>query len=227
MVKAQQLLIIKPEHELRFMGPFTGEAVTSYMTITNPTNNKIFFKIKTTAPKRYCVRPNAGCVLPKATSQIAVTLQSFDFDPTEKNKHKFMVQAIIAPNDDDEDYSDLWKDLKPEQVMESKLKCVFKDPEPKADVPEVNLLRLTEEKLFKAAEQFSQLRAEESILRQENLQLREDLLKLQNTAMGNDAPLAAARDLTSQSSNQLPRNATNIIVAMAMVIVGYLLGKLI
>lgn len=26
-----------------------------------------------------------------------MSLQPFDFDPTEKNKHKFMVQTMIAP----------------------------------------------------------------------------------------------------------------------------------
>lgn len=40
-------------------GPFT-EVVTSYLKLKNPTEHKIAFKVKTTAPKRYCVRPNSG-----------------------------------------------------------------------------------------------------------------------------------------------------------------------
>lgn len=28
----------------------------------------------------------------------SVSLQPFDFDPNEKNKHKFMVQTMIAPD---------------------------------------------------------------------------------------------------------------------------------
>lgn len=31
---------------------------------------------------------------------ILVSLQPFDFDPNEKNKHKFMVQTMIAPDGD-------------------------------------------------------------------------------------------------------------------------------
>lgn len=35
---------------------------------------------------------------------IAVSLQPYDFDPTEKSKHKFMVQSVIAPEGDTDDY---------------------------------------------------------------------------------------------------------------------------
>ncbi|XP_053971569.1 vesicle-associated membrane protein-associated protein B [Hylaeus volcanicus] len=253
MVKPEQVLIIEPESELRFMGPFTGTSVTSYISLTNPTNDKVYFKIKTTAPKRYCVRPNCGHIKPKKTTQIAVSLQPFDFDPAEKNKHKFMVQAVIVPDDDDEDSVGVWSDLNPEQVMESKLKCVFENPitypmpaKPTAPKSEVNtnngknkgvgdsvksspkVLGEVEEKLLKAAQEVNQLRVEESTLRQENLQLKEDLLKLKNAALGNDATLAAARGLTSQNISQLVPNSTNVLVAVAiaMVIVGYLLGKM-
>ena len=36
-----------------------------------------------------------------------MTLQPFDFDPTEKNKHKFMVQALVARDNDDEENPDM------------------------------------------------------------------------------------------------------------------------
>lgn len=37
----------------------------------------------------------------------SVTLQPFDFDPAEKNKHKFMVQALVAQDNDDEENPDM------------------------------------------------------------------------------------------------------------------------
>ena len=46
---------------------------------------------------RYCVKPNSGVVDPNTEVSIAVSLQPFEFDPTEKNKHKFMVQSMFAP----------------------------------------------------------------------------------------------------------------------------------
>ena len=53
-----------------FSGPF-HQAVSSVMTLTNPSDRKVCFKIKTTAPKRYCVKPNSGVIDPKQTVQIA------------------------------------------------------------------------------------------------------------------------------------------------------------
>ncbi|XP_071647498.1 vesicle-associated membrane protein-associated protein A isoform X1 [Temnothorax longispinosus] len=257
--KPEQVLLIEPQNELRFRGPFTGGPVTSYIKLINPTNKKVYFKIKTTAPKRYCVRPNSGVLKPKDVTEIAVCLQPYDFDPSEKNKHKFMVQTVVAPDDDDDEYPvDVWKDINPDQLMDSKLKCVFENPvtstttstakttatstTAKADSNATNgknkpvgdsvksspkVLGEAEEKLLKAAQEVNQLRVEESTLRQENLQLREDLMKWRNAALGNDGNLAAARGLTSQSNSQLSPTSTSILIAVAMVIVGYLLGKLI
>ena len=41
------------------------------MKLANPSDKKVYFKIKTTAPKRYCVKPNSGVVVPKSDVQIA------------------------------------------------------------------------------------------------------------------------------------------------------------
>lgn len=40
------------------------------MRLTNPTDKTILFKIKTTAPKKYCVRPNCGTLEPEATVEV-------------------------------------------------------------------------------------------------------------------------------------------------------------
>lgn len=44
-------------------GPFT-DVVTSELTLSNPSDKILCFKIKTTAPRRYCVRPNSGIMIP-------------------------------------------------------------------------------------------------------------------------------------------------------------------
>lgn len=43
------------------LGPFT-EVVTSQLRLSNPTDRQMCFKVKTTAPKQYCVRPNSGFI---------------------------------------------------------------------------------------------------------------------------------------------------------------------
>ena len=70
MAKLEQVLVIEPMNELTFTGPF-HVAVSSFMSLKNPSDRKVCFKIKTTAPKRYCVKPNSGVIDPRQTVQIA------------------------------------------------------------------------------------------------------------------------------------------------------------
>lgn len=44
-----------------FSGPFT-DVVTTTLKLSNPSERKVCFKVKTTAPRRYCVRPNSGII---------------------------------------------------------------------------------------------------------------------------------------------------------------------
>lgn len=123
MSKAEQVLKLEPSSELRFRGSFT-KVVTANLKLTNPTDKKICFKVKTTAPKRYCVRPNSGFVEPQGVVEVAVMLQPFEYDPKEKSKHKFMVQTMFAP-EGEADHETLWKEADQSAFMDSKLKCVF------------------------------------------------------------------------------------------------------
>jgi hypothetical protein len=65
----QQGLVLDPSNELRFKGPF-DDFVTVTLTIRNPTDKRIAFKIKTTAPKRYCVKPNSGVLDPSNSTKV-------------------------------------------------------------------------------------------------------------------------------------------------------------
>lgn len=53
-----------------FIGPFT-EVVQTELKLKNPSDKKVCFKVKTTAPKRYCVRPNSGILEPGASAAIS------------------------------------------------------------------------------------------------------------------------------------------------------------
>ncbi|XP_066187025.1 vesicle-associated membrane protein-associated protein B/C isoform X2 [Sylvia atricapilla] len=126
MAKAEQVLSLEPQHELKFKGPFT-DVVTTNLKLGNPTDRNVCFKVKTTAPRRYCVRPNSGIIDAGTSINVSVMLQPFDYDPNEKSKHKFMVQSMFAPNDTS-DMEAVWKEAKPEELMDSKLRCVFELP---------------------------------------------------------------------------------------------------
>ncbi|EDO39251.1 predicted protein, partial [Nematostella vectensis] len=126
MAKQEQVLKLDPAIELKFRGPFT-EVVTSSLRLANPSEKRVCFKVKTTAPKRYCVRPNSGIVEPNGAVEVAVMLQPFEYDPKEKAKHKFMVQTMFAP-DNITDQENLWREADANTLMDSKLKCVFELP---------------------------------------------------------------------------------------------------
>jgi len=132
--KPQQVLVIEPQNELKFRGPF-NDVVTSYLTLRNPSDRKVCFKVKTTAPRRYCVRPNSGLVDPSGTVNVSVMLQPLDGDSNQdRGKHKFMVQSMYAPETVD-DVDKLWSEAKSGDLMDSKLRCVFEDPAP-TPIPE-------------------------------------------------------------------------------------------
>lgn len=64
-----------------FVGSFT-KVVTANLKLTNPTEKKVCFKVKTTAPKRYCVRPNSGFVEPRGVVEVAGKLKFTIYFPT-------------------------------------------------------------------------------------------------------------------------------------------------
>nr|XP_054306325.1 vesicle-associated membrane protein-associated protein A-like [Pongo pygmaeus] len=94
MAKHEQILVLNPPIDLKFKGPFT-DVVTTNLKLQNPSDRKVCFKVKTTAPHRYCVRPNSGIIDPGSTVTVSVMLQPFDYDRNEKSKHKFMVQFLL------------------------------------------------------------------------------------------------------------------------------------
>ncbi|KAI1731716.1 MSP (Major sperm protein) domain-containing protein [Ditylenchus destructor] len=126
MAKPQQVLYLDPPSELVFKGPFT-ECVTSNLRLTNPTSRAVFFKVKTTAPRYYCVRPNSGVIKPAETAVINVMLQPVDQPAAlenERARHKFMIQTAYT-TDESVPVETFWKNVDQSQVMDSKLRVVF------------------------------------------------------------------------------------------------------
>jgi len=246
MEKKEQLLIIKPEHELKFRGPF-NQSITSHMLLKNPTDKSILFKIKTTAPKRYCVRPNSGLLEPNNFLEVGICLQPFDFDPNEKNRHKFMVQSVIAP-DGEFNAEQLWKEVKPEDLMDSKLRCVFEFPDEKKstsgegdDLKSKNISGSdaapssgggddkSSAEFARVSAEVRQLREDESKLRQENMQLKEENLRLRmmndmSSKKESSAPFQNPYSPPQLAQQQLPIKF--IALAIAMAVFGLILGKL-
>ncbi|CAA7399747.1 unnamed protein product [Spirodela intermedia] len=92
---AGELLGIEPL-ELRF--PFElKKQISCSLQLSNKTDEHVCFKVKTTNPKKYCVRPNTGIVRPRSTCDIIVTMQAQKDAPADMQcRDKFLVQSVVA-----------------------------------------------------------------------------------------------------------------------------------
>ncbi|OVA04369.1 MSP domain [Macleaya cordata] len=91
-----ELLEIQP-HELKFTFELKKQSTCSVHLVNN-LDQFVAFKVKTTSPKRYCVRPNVGVVPPRSTCDFTVTMQAQRAAPPDmQSKDKFLVQSTIVP----------------------------------------------------------------------------------------------------------------------------------
>ncbi|KAL4889035.1 MSP domain protein [Aspergillus ambiguus] len=92
--------IVLDPPELAFKRPFNRE-VCQILHLNNENPEAVVFKVKTTAPKHYCVRPNSGRVEPGKTVDVQVLLQAMKEEPAPdaKCKDKFLVQTVAVTRD--------------------------------------------------------------------------------------------------------------------------------
>ena len=66
------------------------------------------FKVKTTSPKKYCVKPNTGIIEPGADIKVMVMMQAHREIPADFNacKDKFLVQ--VTKSGDSKDVAELF-----------------------------------------------------------------------------------------------------------------------
>ncbi|KAG9160683.1 hypothetical protein Leryth_017481 [Lithospermum erythrorhizon] len=124
--------------ELKF--PFEVKKQSSCsIQLTNKTDQHIAFKVKTTNPKKYSVRPNAGVVLPGSTCNVTVTMQAQKEAPSDmQSKDKFLIQSVVAPNNttSKEVVQEMFNKEEGKVVDECKLRVVYIPANPPSPVPE-------------------------------------------------------------------------------------------
>ncbi|XP_043718543.1 vesicle-associated protein 1-2-like [Telopea speciosissima] len=125
----KELLDIQPR-ELKFTFVLKRRSSCS-VQLVNDSNQYVAFKVKTTSPKKYCVQPNVGIVLPSSTCNFTVTMQAQrEAPPDMQCKDKFLIQSTIVPfgtTEDDITPSMFTKDGF-NHIEENKLKVVLVSP---------------------------------------------------------------------------------------------------
>ncbi|KAL9233264.1 hypothetical protein vseg_008285 [Gypsophila vaccaria] len=128
-------LEIQPR-ELKFVVELSKQSKCS-IRLVNKTDQYVAFKVKTTSPKKYCVRPNVGVVLPKATCEFVVIMQSPKEVPADLTcKDKFLIQNTIVPDGTLEENitSDTFSRDNNRYIEERKLRVILSTPPPRSSV---------------------------------------------------------------------------------------------
>lgn len=116
--------------ELGFKRPFTHE-VSQVLRLYNKNADPVAFKVKTTAPKQYCVRPNSGRIEPGKDVEVQVLLQAMKEDPPmdTKCRDKFLVQSVaISADKEVANVSQIWSQIEQtakSSIQEKKIRVVF------------------------------------------------------------------------------------------------------
>lgn len=118
--------------ELRKIIPVT-------LSLHNPTGDRIAFKVKTTNPKKYCVRPSSGFVDPQTTKDVQVIMQAQREYPANMAdcKDKFLVQWVNLPAHIQEITAETFDTTVNKDVRQARLRVnLIGPPKPPSPVPE-------------------------------------------------------------------------------------------
>ncbi|XP_043662429.1 vesicle-associated membrane protein-associated protein B isoform X1 [Drosophila teissieri] len=92
-----ELLSVSPQL-LTFYAPY-GHSQWRMMTLLNPTDRKVLFKVKSNAWRHYTVNPNTGRLEPYSSSEVIISLKCFDFHEDGSYNHLFIIVSMFAPQD--------------------------------------------------------------------------------------------------------------------------------
>ena len=121
-------LDISPPDELSFIEK-TGTECKCVITLTNISEQALAYKIKTTAPTRYKVRPSLALLEPRSVAKVQVVLVPGNGNSGPVSQDKFLVQYYTfepgtkVPDQNDSQLPAFWKSLPEPSIREYRLRC--------------------------------------------------------------------------------------------------------
>ncbi|EDX09636.1 vesicle-associated membrane protein-associated protein A [Drosophila simulans] len=114
-------LALDPSEVLVFEGPF-NRSVSRKLVIRNTSQTqRMAFKMKTTTPKLFYVRPNIGVLAPEQKVSVDIYMQPILQEQIQK-RHKFLLMAAEVTGDIT-DMQEFWKMQNPNETWDTKIKC--------------------------------------------------------------------------------------------------------
>ncbi|XP_072946738.1 motile sperm domain-containing protein 2-like [Epargyreus clarus] len=123
-----ELLAVSPSETIYFRTE--RDELTGEFKITNLDQGAVSYKIRTTAPEKFRVRPSSGTLAAGASKTIVIVVQP-GFTMRTNAKDRFLVLAVRIPKADmtQKELSTLWQDSAENKVDEYRLKCYFPERE--------------------------------------------------------------------------------------------------
>ncbi|KAK1435938.1 hypothetical protein QVD17_01711 [Tagetes erecta] len=225
-----ELLNVEPV-ELKF--PFElKKQISCSLQLSNKTENHVAFKVKTTNPKKYCVRPNTGVVLPRSTCDVIVTMQAQKEAPPDMQcKDKFLLQSVVAsPGAAPKDVTPEMFSKAPGRVVEEcKLKVLYlpppQPPSPVLEEPDEGVspkVSFDSRNLNKP--EVTRQRVDLDDRSSEAKSLISKLTDEKNAAIQQTNKLRQEIELLKRGANTSQGGGVSIIIVIAVGLIGLLLG---
>uniref|UniRef100_A0A8C2ZSY7 Motile sperm domain containing 2 n=1 Tax=Cyclopterus lumpus TaxID=8103 RepID=A0A8C2ZSY7_CYCLU len=112
------LLDVSPAEELSFGSTETEKK--SLIILSNVTKNQVAFKVRTTAPEKYRVKPSSSCCEPGASVDIVVSIHG---GSQASPQDRFLVMAAEMDNAASQELAQFWKEVPKTKIMEHRLRC--------------------------------------------------------------------------------------------------------
>ncbi|XP_014324367.2 motile sperm domain-containing protein 2 [Xiphophorus maculatus] len=124
------LLDVSPSEELSFG---SGENEKKCLIIlSNVTKNQVAFKVRTTAPEKYRVKPSSSRCEPGASVDIVVSLHGGSLASPQD---RFLIMAAEMENAGSQELTQFWKEVQKNKIMEHRLRCHVLDSVKSAAAP--------------------------------------------------------------------------------------------
>lgn len=216
-----QLISVYPE-ELTFEFELDKPSYCN-LKVVNNTEHHVAFKVKTTSPKKYFVRPNTSVVQPWDSCTVTVTLQAQkEFPPDMQCKDKFLLQSTkVPPNTDmDELPPDTFNKDSDKVIEEMKLRVIYMAPSQSGRGNSEGDLGFTSRSLKQGSDDLSMLK-NSSI---EEIQTVQRLKEERDTTLQQNQQLQRELDVLKRRRNRKSDTGFSLTFAAFVGLVGLLFG---
>lgn len=124
MASSQKLLNIEPQ-ELAFRLELMKQ-LSCTIRLSNNSTRHVAFKVMTTSPENYSVKPNAGILPPGSARDIEVSMHALEeIPPNMECNDKFLIKSVVASPDDTVERSRKLFNERGQAIEQCKLKVLY------------------------------------------------------------------------------------------------------